>query len=135
MSHPSDAAERVTHSTFTASPPPLKADLIVLSDHPLEQSTDQSGNLGADTHITPPIQPLSSSTDPDTLHTSTNNQTPTNDAQEDAPDLADVLGFISRSRLTPRERRALAENLVSEERTPAGLARENTVSSPPPYAG
>jgi len=131
-SHPSDASERVTPSMFTTPPLPPKADLIVLSDHPLEQSTNQPSNLGADIHVTQPIQPLSSSTGPDTLRT-TNVQTP-NDAQEDGPDLVDVLGFISRSRLTPRERRALAENLVSEERTPSGLARENIVSSPPPYA-
>ena len=149
MSHHSAAAERAATSTSTAPRPPPKADLIVSSDHPLEQSANQSENLGADVHITQPIssqqqapQPISSSTSLATPHTPANIQTPmastqllANETQEDVPDLVDVLGVISRSRLTPRERQALINNLASERGTPADLARANTVSSPPPYTG
>jgi hypothetical protein len=124
MLHHSDAAEKVTPpSTSTAPPPPLKAAEIILSDHPLEQSMNQSRNLGANIHITRPttsqqqtLHPRSTSTSPAMLHTSTSIQTPTNDAQEDVPDLVDILATISR-RLSPRERQALIDNLVSEQRT------------------
>jgi len=140
MSHYSDATERVTPSTSSTLPPPPKAAGIVLFQP--EQSTSQSRNLGADVLITQQtgsqqqaLHPWSASTGPATPYTSANIQTTTNNAQEGVPGLVDVLAIISRSRLSPRERQVLSDNLVSDQRTPAGLAGGNTVPSPPPYSG
>jgi hypothetical protein len=58
------------------------------------------------------------------------------ETQEEAPDLAAILSVLSRARLSTRERDALVASLSSMTwRGQPTLARENSVSSPPPYAG
>ena len=51
------------------------------------------------------------------------------DAQDGAPDLASVLSYISRARLSERERSALAESLASSPDSPAPSASQTHATS------
>jgi hypothetical protein len=65
--------------------------------------------------------------------------TSTNGLQEEPPDLATVLGVISRARLSTRERDALVASLANMtlpgQPTRVDLTRGSSISSPPPYGG
>jgi hypothetical protein len=59
-------------------------------------------------------------------------QSSSGELREDAPDLATILNVISRSQLSLRERRALANNLLWPNQLTPGLTRGNT--PPPAYS-
>jgi hypothetical protein len=161
-------AGALTSSAPTAAPPPVppKPENIVVSHNPPEQSTRESRNLEADlasafdaagltasqrqvliaalnasSSADPAVasSPVSPPTDVQMstallpLSSTTSEATP-----EDLPDIANILGVISRARLSTRERHAMVATLnnllMPDQATRADLTRVDTVTSPPPYA-